>query len=107
VLTAVINPNPTSETLLHSKKLEEEMINSARRDADDLMREIREKVTDPPPIEFHTSTGFPFDEVIAGLVKEFSADMIVMGSKGATGLQRVLLGSNAVAVINNSTVPVV
>ena len=83
------------------------MINSARRDADDLMREIREKVSDPPPIEFHTSTGFPFDEVIAGLVKEFSADMIVMGSKGATGLQRVLLGSNAVAVINNSTVPVV
>lgn len=106
VIAAVINPNPTSETLLHTKKLEEEMIASADRDAQNLMREIRQKVADPPPLEFHTATGFPVDEVVAGLVKQFNADMIVMGSKGATGLGKVLLGSNAVAVINNSTVPV-
>lgn len=106
IMVAVINPNPTSETLLHTKKLEEEMISAVSQDAEELMREIRDKVTNPPSIEFHTATGFPFDEVIDGLVKKFNADMIVMGSKGATGLKRVLLGSNAVAVINNSGVPV-
>lgn len=106
-MVAVINPNPTSETLLHSKKLEEEMIAAVGQDAEDLMREIRDKVTDPPSIEFHTATGFPIEEVINRLVKKFAVDMVVMGSKGATGLKRVLLGSNAVAVINNSVVPVV
>lgn len=106
IMVAVINPNPTTETLLHTKKLEEEMIAAVGQDAEDLMREIREKVANPPSVHFHTATGFPLDEVINGLVKEYKADMIVMGSKGATGLKRVLLGSNAVAVINNSPVPV-
>lgn len=106
IMVAVINPNPTSETLLHTKKLEEEMIAAFSQDAEELMHEIREKVAYPPSIEFHTATGFPIDEVIDGLVKKYNADMIVMGSKGATGLKKVLLGSNAVAIINNSTVPV-
>ena len=106
IVVAVIDPNPTSETLLHSKKLEEEMISAVNQDAEDLMRQIRDKVSTPQSIEFHTATGFPLEEVIGGLVKKFNADMIVVGSKGATGLMRVLLGSNAVAVINNSSVPV-
>lgn len=106
IIAAVINPNPTSETLLHSQKLEEEMVAAAHRDADELMREIREKISNPPPVAFHTATGFPLEDVIDGMVRQFGADMIVMGSKGATGLKKVLLGSNAVAVINNSTVPV-
>lgn len=106
IMVAVINPNPTSETLLHTKKLEEEMIAAFSQDAEELTHEIREKVAYPPSIEFHTATGFPIDEVIDGLVKKYNADMIVMGSKGATGLKKVLLGSNAVAIINNSTVPV-
>lgn len=106
IMVAVINPNPTSETLLHSKKLEEEMISAVGQDAEELMREIRDKLADAPSIQFHTITGFPLDTVIDGRVKKFNADMIVMGSKGATGLKKVLLGSNAVAIINNSTVPV-
>jgi nucleotide-binding universal stress UspA family protein len=104
VLASVININPTSETLLHSKKLEEEMTASAQQDADELTTGLREMGVD---VVFHSVVGFPFDEVIDQMVTEHKADMIVMGSKGATGLKKVLLGSNAVAVINNSSVPVV
>lgn len=34
------------------------------------------------------------------------ADLIVMGTKGATGLQEVLIGSNTASVLSNSQVPV-
>lgn len=106
VLVSVFNVNPSQANLLHSTKLEEEIVVGIRKDAADLLREIRKKVSSTPEIEFHTATGYPFDEAVRKLVHQFDADMIVMGSKGATGLKRVLLGSNAVAVMNTSTVPV-
>jgi len=34
-------------------------------------------------------------------------DIIVIGTKGATGLKKVLIGTNSAAVIDNSSVPVI
>ena len=41
------------------------------------------------------------------LSSEFDIAMIVMGSHGATGLQRALLGSNAYSIMNNIHIPVI
>ena len=49
--------------------------------------------------------GYPPEE-IAAEAKASTADVVVMGTHGRTGLQRVLLGSVAERVIRTSEVPV-
>ncbi|WP_300022841.1 universal stress protein [uncultured Maribacter sp.] len=46
-----------------------------------------------------------FSELDA-IAKEHDADLIVMGSNGASGLEEMFIGSNAEKVVRNATVPV-
>jgi nucleotide-binding universal stress UspA family protein len=50
--------------------------------------------------------GESVEEVIEPYAKTYGMDLIVMGSTGASGLKKLLLGSNTVDVINNSSIPV-
>ena len=45
-------------------------------------------------------------EVLIGRAKRFRADLIVMGTHGRRGVNRMLLGSDAELVVRNSPVPV-
>jgi nucleotide-binding universal stress UspA family protein len=55
---------------------------------------------------FHfTPVGSPEKEILR-VAKEWQADMIVMGTHGRSGLQRMLTGSVAEFVIRHATVPV-
>ena len=54
-------------------------------------------------------TSFAHGDLVATLNKVIAVqqpDLIVMGTKGASGLKRILIGSNTVKVIANTTVPV-
>src|SRR5690606_17300474 len=79
---------------------------SVQQEADKLIAEIREKMPEPLDVSFETATGFPLDEQVELLVKRVHADLVVMGRRGASGLRRLRSCSNAVTVMNNSTVPV-
>src|SRR5687767_14081097 len=46
-------------------------------------------------------------EVIAAVVAETGASLVVVGSHGRTGLKRAVLGSVAEAIVRSSKVPVV
>jgi nucleotide-binding universal stress UspA family protein len=52
-----------------------------------------------------TPEGFPKKEII-NTAKEWDADLIVMGTKGRTGLTHLLVGSVAEYVIKHAGVPV-
>ncbi len=45
-------------------------------------------------------------EMIGAYAKRVDADLIVMGTQGASGLKEVFLGSNASGVVQRSTIPV-
>ena len=45
-------------------------------------------------------------EAIVDQAKRWRADLIVMGTHGRRGMDRLLLGSNAELVVRNSTIPV-
>jgi nucleotide-binding universal stress UspA family protein len=49
--------------------------------------------------------GIPFQEIIKKAV-ELSADLIVVGTHGRTGLEHVIVGSTAERLVRRSTVPV-
>ncbi len=105
-LVSVVNVNSTSQTLMKWQKLEEEMLEIAQQDADRLMDEIRTQVSEELNIRYQSVKGFPIELVLERFISEHRIDMIVIGTKGATGLKKSLLGSNATAVIDHSSVPV-
>ncbi|PRY86953.1 universal stress protein [Mongoliibacter ruber] len=60
------------------------------------------------PYTFETK--IVFGNPFAGIAKEITevnADLVVMGSKGSTGLEEVLIGSNTEKVVRNATCPVI
>lgn len=71
------------------------------------MDELENTVLKPAGIKYnmHTVMGFVNDEV-QQFVKKNNIDLIVMGTTGATGLQEILIGSNAASVVAKSEVPV-
>src|SRR6516225_8958969 len=58
-----------------------------------------------PPDHCHIRSGRPFAE-ICNLAREIDADLIILGSRGYSGLKRVLLGSTAERVIRFAPIPV-
>jgi nucleotide-binding universal stress UspA family protein len=103
-LLAVININTATDAILDWKKTEQDLVDTAQQNAEQLIMEIKEEVE--LKIEYRSIMGFPFEEMVEHTVINDGFDLIVMGTKGATGLKKVLIGSNAAAVVDNSSVPV-
>lgn len=107
ILLAVINMNSYGRTSIRWSKLEDEMISIANEEAEQFIKEVKEEAKSNVKISYQFVTGFPVEERIEDFVKQNDIDMIVMGTKGASGLKKVVIGSNAAAVIDNSSVPVI
>lgn len=58
-------------------------------------------------VSYKVVTGYPVEDVVEKAAVDNNADFIIMGTKGASGLKRLLMGSNATAVIAKSSVPVI
>jgi nucleotide-binding universal stress UspA family protein len=67
---------------------------------------IRQK---KPEVNFRVESELVASFITKGImqcVRKYKADMVIMGTHGATGLEKVLLGSNTADVILHSKVPV-
>lgn len=85
--------------------LMEEVRKQAEIDMKELVKLIEEKYGAAlPSVSTHVVQG-NLEEKIKELAKTVDADLIVMGTKGASGVKEVLLGSNASAMLKSSPVP--
>lgn len=57
------------------------------------------------PVAYHVETGSPAARIVK-TVEETGADLVVVGTRGLTGLRRLLLGSVAERVLRLASVPV-
>lgn len=75
--------------------------------AADLLAEARHKIQDAgaKAETIHLPDHRPADGIIL-TARDKSADLIIMGSHGRRGLNRLLLGSQAAEVLSRSTIPV-
>jgi len=96
----------SKKSLAKWKMLEKEMKALAEEDATHLMADLKAEVRQGPPLTFTSISGTNFSVALDDFAQKENFDLIVMGTKGATGMKKVLVGSNAAAVINNSSLPV-
>ena len=71
----------------------------------DKLEGLRQKTSEAVIIRTHTDNGNIVDAVLKG-VKTFAADLIIMGTQGATGFKKLAVGSKTAAVISRAPVPV-
>ncbi len=84
------------------EKLEQEIEEGAKK----MMEKFcRTQIKDYSKYETFIVPGIPYDEVIKK-AQEQSADLVIMGTHGRTGLDHVLFGSTAEKVVRKSPVPV-
>ncbi|QJB56374.1 universal stress protein [Pseudodesulfovibrio sp. zrk46] len=73
--------------------------------AEDTMNEFVKDNFNDLNVEGKVVTGYPAEEVLA-IAEAENADMIVMGTHGRKGIDRILFGSVAEKVVKSSPVPV-
>jgi nucleotide-binding universal stress UspA family protein len=76
---------------------------AAQVEADSMLKKAGEE-SRPPSVTVRAVTGLPAEELIAATA---DADMIVVGSRGAGGFKRLLLGSVSTQVTHHARCPVV
>jgi len=98
---------PTRSTMrLQFKTLERELLAAAKEDMDALLKEVLKGSKLSPPIKIKIIKGSSFNDSVKKEAKKLRTDLIVMGTRGASGLKKYVMGSNTASVIEVSSVPV-
>jgi nucleotide-binding universal stress UspA family protein len=90
-----------ADTAIPPAQLEAE----ARQEAKKLVGDFRQRLSPQSPALEFISVGDPATEIVKA-AKDWPADVIVIGSHGRGGVQRVLLGSVAEGVMRHAPCPV-
>lgn len=107
VLFHVVFAQASSRAMLVSPKLEKEMKNIALEEMDKLISELKIETKGKLNIEPKILFGFPVTYVLQAFLKKVKIDLIITGTQGATGLKKVLIGTNTAAIIESSAIPVI
>jgi nucleotide-binding universal stress UspA family protein len=107
ILLSVIEMDTSEVVLSNWKKLENQLKSIAKRDLEKLLKEVKSKVHDGLDISYDMDAGIPMEAVIERYAREKKVNLIVMGTKGATGLKKMIRGTNTARVIEHSSIPVI
>jgi nucleotide-binding universal stress UspA family protein len=75
----------------------------AKRETDSVLEQAGEE-SRPPSVTVRAVTGLPTEELLSACA---GADMLVVGSRGAGGFKRLLMGSVSTSVTHHAHCPVV
>ncbi|SHE90690.1 Nucleotide-binding universal stress protein, UspA family [Fodinibius roseus] len=88
------------------EEIKEGVTKKVRRLFDKIIREIeKEGIYSDIPVETHIRTGRAINAILE-TDQSFGADLIVMGTKGRSGLKRIFIGSTTADVVEASAIPV-
>jgi len=107
VLHVVIIIQPTRATMrLQLKSLEKDLMETSREDMEEFVKSISKQLKTEVSINVKVAKGTSFNDAVKREAKKLRTGLIVMGTKGASGLRKYVLGSNTASVIEVSHVPV-
>ena len=104
--TAIINVTESADTYGSDIGIApEQLAELSKEEGRKLLYDARQRLSlDPSVLEF-LEAGNPSDEIVKA-AKAWPADLIIVGSHGRGGVERVLLGSVAEAVVRHAHCPV-
>ncbi len=105
VITNVFEPM-RSDLRERIKAAEHDLVIAAEEDFIPVLKEAEKYNRTTNPIVCEIQKGKSFDDTVKAFVKKNRSGLIVMGTRGASGLARYVLGSNTVSVLDVSPVPV-
>ena len=84
------------------------ILDEFKNDAEEKFEKLRNDLIelDNYKIKYDIKPAFALDAILNG-IKEENPDLVIMGTKGSSGLSEVLFGSNTTGVIKSSVVPVI
>jgi nucleotide-binding universal stress UspA family protein len=88
------------------KATERELVLSAEEDFKPILKETEKHNKTANPVAYKIQKGKSFDDTIKAFVKKNKSGLIVMGTRGASGITKYVLGSNTVSVLDISPIPV-
>ena len=98
---------PTRATMrLQLKSLEKDLLDTSREDLEAFVKSISKQMKTVQSINVKVAKGTSFNDTVKREAKKLRTGLIVMGTKGASGLKKYVLGSNTASVIEISHVPV-
>lgn len=103
--------NTIAEPVRHTmrervKLLEKELAQNAQEDLDQLVKSLSKNVKFTQPIAYRVVRGSSFNETVKKEAKKLRAGLIIMGTHGASGIKKVVMGSNTASMIGISSIPV-
>ena len=85
-------------------ELKKEMAEEAEMKMQELLEELQEKEIIMEP---QYAYGVSLEDELQTFITTHNIDLVIIGSKGASGLKKVILGSSTVSVINHCSVPII
>jgi nucleotide-binding universal stress UspA family protein len=92
--------------MLNSRQLEKAMEERTEQEGARLMKQLAQSHKGNVNMKFGFHHGYPLEKEVENYAVRHGFDLVVMGTKGATGLKKVLMGTGATAVIGHSSIPV-
>ncbi|PXX26486.1 universal stress protein [Arenibacter sp. ARW7G5Y1] len=105
-LLHVIDTSAPSRARVGSHKLQEAIKSSSERDMKELLASIKKDNDRNIEISYEITSGSPIGKYVEITAQKNDADVVCIGTKGASGLKKILFGSNAADIIENSSIPV-
>jgi nucleotide-binding universal stress UspA family protein len=105
VLLHVITELSDRHARLVSAEVFEKLAAEMERHALEDMRDFRERYFKDMPVTTEIAVGKSHEEIIRH-AKKIGADLILMGTAGRAGIEKMLMGSTAEKVVRSSPIPV-
>src|SRR5688500_940750 len=107
LLHVITISQPTRATMrLQLKTLEKELIDIAKEDLETFVNDVSKQLKTSQAIKVKVVKGSSFNDSVKKEAKKLHTGLIVMGTRGASGLKKYILGSNTASVIEISHIPV-
>jgi nucleotide-binding universal stress UspA family protein len=104
-VVTIIQPTRASMRLQLSS-LEDDLVEIAKEDLEIFVKEVSRHLKTNEPLKVRVIKGTSFNDAVKREAKKLRTGLIVMGTRGASGLKKYVLGSNTASVIEVSHVPV-
>jgi nucleotide-binding universal stress UspA family protein len=88
------------------RSLEQEITNMTQEDLQALVDEFGPLLKTKDPLKVRIIRGTSFNDAVVKEAKRLRSGMIIMSTRGASGIKKFIMGSNTAAVITVSHIPV-